>query len=72
MTYWRNNRRSLRRLMIEVCTTAHDAAKADPDRWRALPLVGVQQTAEGPMELRNCPVCLSTLALKKESIDDAA
>jgi hypothetical protein len=52
------------------CTTAdHDAIKADPVQWRALPLVGHQDPFDDErpnyiLECRNCTRCHSTLMIE--------
>lgn len=45
------------------CTTQdHEAMKAAPARWAALPFTGFQGLKLHTLELRQCPLCGSTLA----------
>lgn len=48
----------------------HEATKADPVRWAALPLLGVQVCVEGDpdLEIRLCPHCHTSMSIEiKES-----
>jgi hypothetical protein len=47
----------------------HEALKRDASAWRALPFIGTQPTYDPDhpderLELRNCPVCSSSLAIR--------
>ncbi len=49
-----------------ACYSTHSALKLDPARWATLPYGGVQKLRYGgEIELRTCPGCKSTLAMRR-------
>jgi hypothetical protein len=56
--------------MAKCTRESHEAAKGDGNLWASMKLIGIQESCpEYSLELRNCALCGSTLAIRIPMID---